>query len=42
MTPNVPTSEMGTAMTGMRVDRQFCSDRNTTTMTSSRASKKVR
>ncbi len=42
ITPKVPTSEIGTAIMGMSVARQFCSDRNTTRITSSRASKKVR
>ncbi len=42
MAPKVPMSEMGTAMTGMSVARQFWSERNTTRITSRRASKKVR
>ncbi len=42
ITPNVPMSDIGTAMTGISVARQLCSDRNTTRITSSRASKKVR
>ncbi len=42
ITPKVPTSEIGTAMTGMSVVRQFCSERNTTRITSTSASKNVR
>ena len=38
ITPNVPISEIGTAMVGMSVARQFCSERQTTRITSSRAS----
>ena len=41
ITPNVPISDMGTAMTGISVARQFCSDRKTTRITSSNASKSV-
>ena len=41
ITPKVPISDMGTAMTGISVARQFCSDRNTTRITSSSASKSV-
>ena len=42
MTPNVPMSEMGTATIGMIVARQLCSERKTTRITSSSASKSVR
>ena len=42
ITPNVPMSEMGTATIGISVARQLCSERKTTRMTSSRASKSVR
>ncbi len=42
ITPKVPTSEMGTAIIGIRVARQFCNDRNTTRITRMRASTNVR
>ena len=42
ITPNVPISEIGTAMVGMSVARQLCSERKTTRITSSSASKSVR
>lgn len=42
MMPNVPMRDMGTAIMGMTVARQFCSDRNTTMMTMMSASKNVR
>ncbi len=41
MNPNVPISDMGTAMMGMTVARQLCNDRYTTIMTSMSASKRV-
>ena len=41
ITPNVPISDIGTAMTGINVARQFCNDRKTTRITSSNASKNV-
>ena len=41
ITPNVPISEIGTAIVGMSVARQFCSERNTTRITSSSASMSV-
>ena len=41
ITPKVPISDMGTAITGISVARQFCSDRKTTRITSSSASKSV-
>ena len=41
MKPNVPIREMGTAMSGIRVALQLCSDRNTTNITSIRASNRV-
>ena len=41
ITPNVPISEIGTAMVGISVARQFCSERKTTRITSSRASNSV-
>ena len=42
ITPNVPTSEMGTATIGMSVARQLCNERKTTRITSTSASKSVR
>lgn len=42
ITPNVPISDIGTAIIGISVARQFCNDRNTTSITSNKASKKVR
>ena len=39
--PKVPISEIGTATSGMTVARQFCKERNTTAITSIRASNKV-
>ena len=41
MIPKVPISEIGTAITGIRVARQFCRERNTTRITRTRASNKV-
>ena len=41
MKPKVPTSEMGTAISGMSVARQFCRERYTTRITRKRASKRV-
>ena len=41
ITPKVPIREMGTAIAGTMVARQFCSERNTTRITSSRASNRV-
>ena len=41
ITPNVPISEIGTAIIGIIVDLQFCNDRYTTKITSSNASKSV-
>ena len=41
MKPKVPTSEMGTAISGMSVARQFCRERYTTRITRNRASKRV-
>ena len=41
MKPNVPMSEMGTATTGIIVARQFCNERNTTTITRNNASNSV-
>ena len=38
---NVPTSETGTASSGMIVALQLCKNRNTTMTTRSNASKKV-
>ena len=42
ITPKVPISEMGTATIGMSVARQLWSERKTTRITSSSASKSVR
>ena len=39
ITPKVPISEMGTAMMGMSVARQLCSERKTMRMTRKSASK---
>ena len=39
ITPKVPISEMGTAMIGMSVARQLCSERKTMRMTRKSASK---
>ncbi|MCY1211913.1 hypothetical protein D9M72_236340 [compost metagenome] len=41
MPAKVPTRDTGIASTGIRVARQFCRKMNTTSTTSSRASKKV-
>ena len=41
MIPNVPINEIGTAITGISVALQFCSERNTTKITKIRASKSV-
>ena len=41
MTPNVPTREIGTAIAGTSVALQLCSERNTTRITSNRASNSV-
>ena len=41
ITPNVPISEMGTAIAGTRVALQLWRERNTTRITSSRASNRV-
>ena len=41
ITPNVPMSEIGTAMVGISVARQFCSERKTTRITRSSASNSV-
>ena len=38
MKPKVPINEIGTAMIGITVARQLCSERNTTIVTSSNAS----
>ena len=38
---NVPIKETGTASSGIKVGRQPCKNRNTTTITSTKASKKV-
>ena len=42
ITPKVPISEIGTATIGIIVALQLCSDRNTTSITSSNASNRVR
>ena len=41
MNPKVPISEIGTATTGISVARQFCNERNTTMITSTKASNSV-
>ena len=41
ITPKVPISEIGTAMVGISVARQFCNERKTTRITSSSASNNV-
>ena len=39
--PKVPINEIGTAITGIRVARQFCNDKNTTRITNPNASNNV-
>ncbi len=41
MTANVPTTATGTAISGIRVERQFCKNTSTTTATSTMASNSV-
>ena len=41
MKPKVPIKEIGTATTGISVARQFCKERNTTTITRNKASNSV-
>ena len=41
MKPKVPINEIGTAMVGISVARQFCNEKNTTTITKNKASNRV-
>ena len=41
MIPKVPINDIGTAMAGTNVALTFCSERNTTSMTRTRASNNV-